>query len=470
MNNPSPHGVETNPLVRAGLWLADLAERWFPDAFVFSLAGVVVVFAAAWACGEPAGRLVEVFGQSFWDLNNFIVQMMLVLVGGFTVATSPPVHRLIQRLAEVPRTPRGAVAFVATVAMIASLLSWGLSLVVTGLLVREICRRVDRVDYRAIGSAAYLGLGSVWALGLSSSAALLQATPSALPPKVLAVTGVLPLTETLFTWQSMFLCGVLMAVSVTVAWASCPRPEDARTQEYYGIEYQPFTTPLEPPTRPADHLDRSPVLGWLVGALALAWVVSQMRTRGGLAALDLNLFNLSFLFLGLVLHGNPRSFLRAVNGSIPATAGILVQYPFYAAIAGLITKTALAVRLEQLFASLSDPGTFPLLVAVYSAVLGFFVPSGGGKWVLEAPYVMAVANQYQVHLGWTVQIYNAAEALPNLLNPFWMLPLMGILSVRARELAGYAVLQLLFHAPLVLLLCWLLAPTFSYVPPQAPGP
>lgn len=460
--------VERNPLVRAGLWLADLSERWFPDAFVFSLAGVVLVFGAALACGESPARLVEVFGTSFWDLNNFIVQMMLVIVGGFTVATSPPVHRLIERLAEVPKTPRGAVAFVAMVAMASSLLSWGLSLVVTGLLVREICRRVDRVDYRAIGAAAYLGLGSVWALGLSSSAALLQATPSALPPKVLETTGVIPLTQTIFLWQSMVMAAILMAVSVAVAWGSCPRPEDAKTQEDYGIVYKPFLAPAEPPERPADHFDRSPVLGWLVGSLALAWIVSQIQQRGGFAALDLNLFNLSFLFLGLVLHGSPRSFLQAVSGAIPATAGILVQYPFYAAIAGMITKTALAPRLEELFSSLSDPGTFPLLVAVYSAVLGFFVPSGGGKWVLEAPYVMAVANQYQVHLGWTVQIYNAAEALPNLLNPFWMLPLMGILSVRARELAGYSVLQLLFHTPLVLFLCWWFTPTLPYVPPQMP--
>lgn len=460
--------VERNPLVRAGLWLADLSERWFPDAFVFSLAGVVLVFGAALACGESAARLVEVFGTSFWDLNNFIVQMMLVIVGGFTVATSPPVHRLIERLAEVPRTPRGAVAFVAVVAMASSLLSWGLSLVVTGLLVREICRRIDRVDYRAIGAAAYLGLGSVWALGLSSSAALLQATPSALPPKVLEITGVIPLTQTIFLWQSLAMAAILMAVSVAVAWGSCPRPEDAKTQEDYGIVYKPFLAPAEPPERPADHFDRSPVLGWLVAALALAWIVSQMQQRGGFAALDLNVFNLSFLFLGLVLHGSPRSFLQAVSGAVPATAGILVQYPFYAAIAGMITKTALAPRLEELFSSLSDPGTFPLLVAVYSAVLGFFVPSGGGKWVLEAPYVMAVANQYQVHLGWTVQIYNAAEALPNLLNPFWMLPLMGILSVRARELAGYSVLQLLFHTPIVLFLCWWFTPTLPYVPPQMP--
>jgi len=97
-----------------------------------------------------------------------------------------------------------------------------------------------------------------------------------------------------------------------------------------------------------------------------------------------------------------------------------------------------------------------------------FVPSGGGKWVIEAPYVMAAANAWKVHLGWTVQIYNAAEALPNLVNPFWMLPLMGVLNVRARDLAGYSILQLMFHAPIVVFLCWLFARTLPYIPPVIP--
>ena len=112
---------------------------------------------------------------------------------------------------------------------------------------------------------------------------------------------------------------------------------------------------------------------------------------------------------------------------------------------------------------------FPIVVAIHSAALGFFIPSGGGKWVVEAPYVMGAASAWQVHLGWTVQIYNAAEALPNLVNPFWMLPLMGILNVRARDLAGYSILQLLFHAPIVLLLCWLFAQTLPYAPPVIPA-
>ncbi|HEX8154741.1 MAG TPA: TIGR00366 family protein, partial [Thermoanaerobaculia bacterium] len=204
----------------------------------------------------------------------------------------------------------------------------------------------------------------------------------------------------------------------------------------------------------------------LVAALMFWYLGQQFIAKGGIAALDLNNFNFAFLAAGLLLHWRPRSFLRAVAKSVPATAGVLIQFPSYGGIFGMISKTAITEHLADLFMRVTTKETFPVVVALYSAILGMFVPSGGGKWIIEAPYVMEVANRWQVHLGWTVQIYNAAEALPNLVNPFWMLPLMGILNVRARDLAGYSILQLMFHAPIVLVLCWVFAQTLPYVAPR----
>ena len=455
---------------RAGMAIADACERFFPDAFVFALGAVVLAFAAGLLLGEKPRTLVGAFGASFWSLVPFTMQMALVIVGGFVVASSAPVARLIARLAALPRSPRAAVALVALFAMLASLLSWGLSLVFTGLLVREITRRVPRVDYRAIGAAAYLGLGSVWALGLSSSAALLQASRASIPEALLPVTGVLPLSETVFLWQSLLLAAVLVAASVAVAWLSCPPPAAARTAEEMGIRFEPLVAAAEPVRTPGERIDRHPAPAVTVALLMAAYLWLQAREKGIVAAFDLNNFNLAFLAAGLLLHGRPHAFLRAVGRSVPATAGVLIQFPFYAGVFGLIAKTAIAPALAGLFVRLTTRGTFPIVVAAYSALLGLFVPSGGGKWILEAPYVMSAANAWKVHLGWTVQVYNAAEALPNLINPFWMLPLMGILNVKARDLAGYSILQLLVHAPIVLLLAWLLSWTLPYVPPLVPGP
>ena len=453
------------PLARVGAFIASACERYFPDAFVFALAAVVVVCVAGFLTGERPIRLVTEFGGGFWGLVPFTMQMALVIVGGFVVAGSPPLARLIEWLARRPRTPRGAVAFVAFFAMATSLLSWGLSLVFTGLLVREITRRLQAIDYRAICAAAYLGLGSVWALGLSSSAALLQATRSTIPEKLLPITGVLPLSQTIFLWQSLLMAGVLIAVSVAVAYVSCPAPARARTAAAMGIRFDTPRLEIRPPRTPAEKLENSPILGVAVVLLMVAYLVTQMRDRGFVAALDLNNFNFAFLALGLLLHLRPASFLAAVGRAVPATAGVLIQFPFYAGIFGIISNTAIKTLLADLFVRISTRETFPIVVALYSAVLGLFVPSGGGKWIIEAPYVMAAASAWHVHLGWTVQIYNAAEALPNLINPFRMLPLMGILNVRARDLAGFSILQLLFHAPVVLFLCWLFARTLPYLPP-----
>jgi short-chain fatty acids transporter len=434
-------------LAKLGARLADFSERFFPDAFVFALAAIVIVFIGGLATGVPAVKLTTEFGNGFWSLVNFTMQMAMVIVGGFVVASSPPVARLTRRLASIPKTARGAVAFVAAFAMLSSLISWGLSLIFTGLLVREVSRRVN-ADYRALGAAAYLGLGSVWALGLSSSAALLQATKSSIPAALLPITGVIPLTQTIFLWQSLAMAAILVLISVTVAYFSAPSEENAKVMRF------------EEPAQSEEESKDSPVLSVVIAALMLWYLVLQFRDKGGVAALDLNNFNFFFLAAGLLLHWRPKSFLRAVSKSIPATAGVLIQFPFYGGIFGMISKTPMAEKLAHTFVAVTTRETFPLVVAVYSAILGMFVPSGGGKWVVEAPYVMAAANAWHMHLGWTVQIYNAAEALPNLINPFWMLPLMGILNVRARDLAGYSILQLMFHLPAVLLLSWLFAQTF----------
>lgn len=453
---------ESGWLARIGSRLADASERWFPDAFVFALACIVIVFIGGVATGIAPQKLAVEFGNGFWSLVNFTMQMALVIIGGFVVASSPPVARLTRRLAAIPQTPRGAIAFVAAFATLSSLLSWGLSLIFTGLLVRAILRRLGGVDYRAIGAAAYMGLGSVWALGLSSSSALMQATRSAIPPALLPITGVIPLSQTIFLWQSIVMAALLIILTVTIAWYSAPPPDRAKT----GPPIPPDVEEHFVPASPAERVENSPLLTIFVAALMLWFLVTQFREKGGLAAVDLNNFNFAFLTFGLLLHWRPRSFLRAVANSVPATAGVLIQFPFYGGIFGMISRTDLNETLADLFVSVTTKETFPVIVAVYSAALDLFVPSGGGKWVIEAPYVMAAANQWQVHLGWTVQVYNAAEALSNLLNPFWMLPLMGILNVRARDLAGYAVLQFLFQMPVVLFLAWLFAKTLPYVPPQ----
>jgi short-chain fatty acids transporter len=454
-------------LARFGLALAAWSEKWFPDAIVFALLGIIIVFCFGLLLGERPAKLALEGGKAFWVLIPFTMQMVMIIIGGYVVAATPAVYWVIQRLAEVPKTAKGAIAYVALFSMATSLISWGFSLIFSGLLVRELVQRVKGIDYRAIGAAAYLGLGAVWALGFSSSAALMMATKGAIPPKLFEISGLIPLSQTLVIWPTFWMILVLIVASVIVAYGSAPSAEHAKTVESFGIKFEAVDMKMEPRQKPGEWLEYSPLLTILIVGLLGWYLVDLFRSspRGALAALDLNTYNLIFITVGLLLHWRPRRFLRAVAQSVPATGGVLIQFPFYAVIFGMIVSTGISKWLANFFVFITTKGTYPLLVAFYSAVLGVFIPSGGSKWVVEAPYVLQAAIQHQINLGWVVQIYNAAEALPNLLNPFWMLPLLGMLHIKARDLVGYSVLQMMIHIPIVFLLCWLFAQYIPYIPP-----
>jgi short-chain fatty acids transporter len=171
---------------------------------------------------------------------------------------------------------------------------------------------------------------------------------------------------------------------------------------------------------------------------------------------------LTLLLVGFALHGTPARLMRAVREAVPATWGVLLQFPFYAGIAGMIALTKLNERIAHVMVQASSARTFPPLMALYSAALGVFVPSGGAKWTIEAPYVMAAAHQLRVHIGWVVACYDLGEALANLVQPFWMLPVLALLGLRARDVMGFTFLVFVVLLPLVLLLTTLLGATLSY--------
>jgi short-chain fatty acids transporter len=454
---------------RIALAFTSFAERWLPDAFVFALAATVIVFCAGIAIGVAPLALVDAWGGGFWELLSFTMQMALVIVTGYVVASAPPVYRAIVALAGWPRSPRAAVATVTAFALASSWLNWGFSLIFSAVLAREIARRRPGVDYRALGAASLLGLGSVWAQGLSGSAALQMATPGALPARVreiVAANGVVPggvigFSHTIFLWQSLASVAVELVVVTLVMWLATPVGESARDAAALGIALPEPAPPVDEPARTAgEAIERSPILTALIVALGAVYVARALR--GGVAALTLNTINLSLLLVGAALHGTPARLMRAVRDATPATWGVILQFPFYAGIAGMIATTKLNERIAGLFVRLSNEVTFPALMAAYSALLGVFVPSGGSKWLIEAPYVMRAAHDLHVHLGWVVACYDLGEAIANLVQPFWMLPVLALLGLKARDVMGFTFLVFLVLLPLVLVLTTLLGKTLHY--------
>ena len=244
---------------RVALGVTVWTERWFPDAFIFTALAVIAVAMGALVIGAPPKSIAISFGTGFWSLITFTMQMAIIVIIGYVVASSPPVKRFIDSLASVPKTGRGAIVYIALVSMLCSLLNWALSLVFAGLLVRSLARRTDlKMDYRAAGAAAYLGLGSVWALGISSSAAQLQANSTSLPKPIMQITGVIPFGETIFTWQSMLMCLVLVILSLAIAYLSAPSEAQSLTAHDLGVDTSNESDALPQRGRPGDGLNTAP--------------------------------------------------------------------------------------------------------------------------------------------------------------------------------------------------------------------
>jgi short-chain fatty acids transporter len=463
---------QPGPVARAALALTDWSERWLPDAFIFALLATVIVIAAALiATGATPLQVVDAWGRGFWELIPFTLQMALIIITGHVLATSPPMGSLIRAIASWPRTPRGAVALVTFVTLVASWFNWGFSLVFGAVLAIEVARRVDGVDYRALAAASVLGLGSIWAQGLSGSAALQMATAGALQPQIREIVahgglvpgGIIPFRHTIFLWQSFASVAVEMIVVTFVMWLATPPTSRAKTARDLGIDLGATGHDVQENTKPrtltpGQRLEHSPILTWFVVALGGAYLVRYFsQAPEPLNALNLNILNLSFLMLGFILHGTPARLMRAFQEATPAIWGVILQFPFYAGIAGIITATHLNEQVANVFVRISTPATFPPLVALYSAALGVFVPSGGSKWVIEAPYVMQAAHTLKVHLGWTVAAYDLGEALANLVQPF-----LGLFKLGARDVMGYTIVVFLALTPVVLILVTLLGLTLGY--------
>jgi short-chain fatty acids transporter len=250
-------------------------------------------------------------------------------------------------------------------------------------------------------------------------------------------------------------------------YLATPPAAKAKTAAMLGVDLGTSEIQAPPKTEghisPGARLEHSPLLNWLVFAIGAIFIARYFnRAPEPLNAITINILNLTFLMAGVLLHKTPARLMHAVQAATPAVWGVILQFPFYAGIAAIITTTHLNERLANAFVSISSPASFPAVVATYSAVLGVFVPSGGSKWVIEAPYVMQAAHELKVHLGWIVASYDLGEALANLLQPFWMLPTLGIFGLRARDVMGYTFIVFLALAPVVILLVTLLGATLPY--------
>ena len=409
-------------------------EQFLPDPFVIAIALTVLValLAATLAPhGSPAVILSSWYAGIFGILG-FAFQMILILVTGHALAHAAPVQRLLIRTTALASTPAQAVVLTFLVAALASWLNWGFGLVVGALLAREVARRI-RLDFAWLVAAAYSGW-VIWASGLSSSIALSQASHNNPLNIVEKLTGVLlPFGDMAFAWFNVVPTLAIVALVPVAFLLIRPHADDE-------VPFSP--EPDEPPpSRPsvglsfARRVDRSAVGSLLLSAAGAAALILGWRTSG--FSLDINTMIFLFLIAGVALHGTPVAYVAAMKNAAKQTGSMMLQYPIYGGIMGIMTTTGLAEVISRSFVAVSTAHSLPFWSYVASLLISFMVPSGGGHWAVQGPFVIPAAVQLHASLPATAMAVAMGEDVSNMLQPFWALPVVAMAGIGIQRVLGY---------------------------------
>jgi len=437
-----------------------LVQRFLPEPFIFAVILTIIAFLVAMpVCRQTPLEVIEHWGGGVWSLLAFAMQMALVLVCGSALAAAPSVKKGISALAGLPKTPAGAIALVTGISAVACWLNWGFGLIVGVIFAKEIARKLRGVDYRLLIASAYSGF-VVWHAGISGSIPLTMATPGSGLKEITrgALQNPVPISQTVLDPHNIIMVVLVIAALVLVNSLMHPKAGQVITVDPLLLQEEP-EKPVVKPDTPAEKMENSRLLSWIIALLGLSYVVIKLFFRGG--SLDLNTVILIFLFLGIILHKTPLAYVNAFTKSASGAAGILLQFPFYAGIMGILMGTGksgicLGTVISDGFINISTPTSYPLFTFLCAAILNMFVPSGGGHWAIQAPIMFTAGADLGVDPGLTGMAIAWGDAWTNLIQPFWAIPALAIAKLNAKDIMGFCLIDLFVSGAIICagLLVW----------------
>ncbi|TYS13808.1 short-chain fatty acid transporter [Rossellomorea vietnamensis] len=416
-----------------------IMQRYLPDPFLFVVILTFIVLAMGLIFTDSSVvNMVQFWGEGFWGLLAFSMQMVLVLVTGYVLASSPIFKKGLGLLASKAKSPSQAIIIVTVVSIIASWINWGFGLVIGALFAKELARRVKNVDYRLLIASAYSGF-IVWHGGFSGSIPLTIATEGHFSQDLI---GIIPTNETIFALFNVAIVLALFIILPILNRLMIPSRSDTVTVDPKILEEDDSEMRTESlsANTPADRLENSFIVSLLTGIMGIAFLLYYFVHNGFL--LNLNIVNFLFLFLGILFHRTPRRFLEAVLKAVKGASGIIIQFPFYAGIMGMMTASGLAAVMSEGFVSISNDFTFPFFAFISAGIVNFFVPSGGGQWAVQAPVMLEAAQTLGVSTAKTAMAVAWGDAWTNLIQPFWALPALAIAGLKAKDIMGFCTITL----------------------------
>ena len=437
-------------------------QKYLPEPFIFAIILTFVAIAVAIpVCHQSIVEVVCNWGGGVWNLLGFSMQMALVLVTGATLAAAPFIKKGISRLASMPKTPAGAIALVTAISAVACWLNWGFGLIVGAIFAKEIAKKLKNVDYRLLIASAYSGF-VVWHAGISGSIPLKMASDAneLVKDTNSVITSVIPIGNTILDWHNIIMVVLVTIALVAINSAMHPKGNNIITIDPALLhEDEDVETHENVSKTPAMKLEYSHFLSIFLSILGFSYLILSLFLKG--KTFDLGSVILLFLFLGIVLHKTPIAYVRAFAKSVSGAAGILLQFPFYAGIMGIITGVGesgicLGTVVSEAFVNISTSTTYPIYTFLCAAILNMFVPSGGGHWAIQAPIMFAAGDALNVDHGLTGMAIAWGDAWTNLIQPFWALPALAIAKLNAKDIMGFCLIDLVVSGIIIIggLLIW----------------
>lgn len=430
-------------------------ERYLPDPFLFCAFLSILVFCIAMpVTGQGPITMIGHWYTGFWKLLAFSMQMALILVTGHALASAPSFKRLLKRLAKIPKSPGQAIVLVTLISTVACWINWGFGLVIGAIFAKELAKEVKGVDYRLLIASAYSGF-LVWHGGISGSIPLKVANTEGLAEATKgALTEAIPVSETIFAPFNLLILLVLLITLPLINKAMHPKKEETFCVDPSLLEDNfEAATKTKAEMTPAERLENHPFINIVLAIGGFACIVHYFVNHG--FDLNLNIVNFIFLFTAIALHGTPRRFLDAIFEATKGCAGIILQFPFYAGIMGMmvgvnaVTNVSLAGAMSTMFVNISTQTTYPLFTFLSAGLVNFFVPSGGGQWAVQAPIMMQAGADLGVPAAKTAMAISWGDAWTNMIQPFWALPALGIAKLGAKDIMGFCLIDLLYSGVII---------------------
>lgn len=444
-SDPAPE-QGTNALGRLASAFTHVMRNYLPDAYLFAilLTFIAGILALIFTKTAPMA-LITAWGDGIYGIIAFAFQMILILVTGHALALTPPVNRVLVKIASYATTPARGGMIVAFGCSVCSLLNWGFGLMIGGLLALEVAKRQRKADFPFLVAAAYSGY-VVWHQGLSGSVPLVIATSKHAQNFIEKASGaVIPVSQSIFQPFNWVPALVLVVTIPLLMALICPRESDVKTipeekLKSLNEEVRDVPRPLNPTL--SERMDHSYVINFLFAACGLVYLVHHFMKKG----FDLNLNVVIFIFFlaGVILHGKPINYINAVNTAIKGAGGIALQFPLYGGIQGIMVGTGLAKVIATWFVAFSSPETFYMFQFWAGGIINMFIPSGGGQWAAQGPITMEAARLMGVDPTRSAMMVAWGDQWTNMIQPFWALPLLGLAGLSAKDIMGYTTVTVIW--------------------------